>query len=838
MPFTPKFVDMARNLTTVQSSAPVTLGSAVAGFTSIGDALSAGDQFYYCIQGVDKPAEREVGRGTMQANGTIVREAISGSLNNFSSGTKTIALVAAAEWFTKLELGGGGTGTGGASLVAVSVTELAAMSTAGGAGAILTAKGREGLFAFDSANLSALVAADTRKAIYVAPASAPTGASGAWVRKHDGPINVMWFGAAANFTTDDLPAFDAALALIKARAFNGFAGGDVLYVPAGRYYLGGTLNIHCSVHLLGAGSGQPLNAASLIRFAKNVNGIVLNHANTRGDGLGSQGSAQGSVVEGLQLWGGNVDVNGTGSVITYSAADSTSGHGVRIRGPYIECRDVAPYFFGGDGFNIVCTAGSGGSIEGNANSFKLDRCEAQYNRGHGYLIAGNDANAGTIDTCSAVSNGGGGFIEYSFLGNSYFGCHTRDNGVNDPTTEGISSGGPTGTCRYPPNSSTFFYVVAGQEAAASTTTPGTNAAVWRPFSGHPYCRNWASGLTWVNGSPYGTNPANVNGRNVFVGCYAESAQPPVQASYPTMFFGGLLDEVTVVGTATWLRGSAGGGIGAGEFISLNPANATNRTSFGNPDGMMIFNHQRSGSVSELRGRDDFFGKKALELRLDNSFEAMNVGLEAAHAYGYGAVTIARLFVGDGTINYARRLQLIGSLASLNGSAMLKGDLFVHGNAAPGEAPAYLCTTAGTYGSGAVLTALAPLGLAEASAAEIRGGSATARFVSPASLFAAAAPVTLTDGASVTIDGSAGINFNLTLGGNRTLANPTNMKPGQSGRIRIKQDATGGRTLAFGANWLFPGGDPVMSTAANAVDVIAYFVNSASEIEASIIKALV
>ena len=37
--------------------------------------------------------------------------------------------------------------------------------------------------------------------------------------------------------------------------------------------------------------------------------------------------------------------------------------------------------------------------------------------------------------------------------------------------------------------------------------------------------------------------------------------------------------------------------------------------------------------------------------------------------------------------------------------------------------------------------------------------------------------------------------------------------------------------------LFAGGDPVMSTAANAIDAIAYFANAANEIEASIIKGL-
>jgi hypothetical protein len=108
MTFTPKFVDLVRNFTTVQGSAPAALGAPVSGYSGMAEALSTGDQFYYCIQGIDKPHEREVGRGTMQANGSIARQAISGSLTSFSSGTKTIALVAAAEWFSKLEQGGSG----------------------------------------------------------------------------------------------------------------------------------------------------------------------------------------------------------------------------------------------------------------------------------------------------------------------------------------------------------------------------------------------------------------------------------------------------------------------------------------------------------------------------------------------------------------------------------------------------------------------------------------------------------------------------------------------------------------------------------------------------------
>ena len=105
MTFAPKFVDLVRNFTTVQGTGTVTLGAAVSGYTSLAEALSTGDQVYYCIQSVDKPQEREVGRGTMQADGRVGREAVQGELTQFTGGTKTIALVAAAEWFTQASAG-------------------------------------------------------------------------------------------------------------------------------------------------------------------------------------------------------------------------------------------------------------------------------------------------------------------------------------------------------------------------------------------------------------------------------------------------------------------------------------------------------------------------------------------------------------------------------------------------------------------------------------------------------------------------------------------------------------------------------------------------------------
>ena len=91
---------------------------------------------------------------------------------------------------------------------------------------------------------------------------------------------------------------------------------------------------------------------------------------------------------------------------------------------------------------------------------------------------------------------------------------------------------------------------------------------------------------------------------------------------------------------------------------------------------------------------------------------------------------------------------------------------------------------------------------------------------------------LTDAATITPDLNASNNFSVSLGGNRTLANPSNITAGQSGSIFITQDGTGSRTLAFGTNFKFVAGTaPTLSTAASSIDRIDYVVASATKIHA-------
>lgn len=147
-------------------------------------------------------------------------------------------------------------------------------------------------------------------------------------------------------------------------------------------------------------------------------------------------------------------------------------------------------------------------------------------------------------------------------------------------------------------------------------------------------------------------------------------------------------------------------------------------------------------------------------------------------------------------------------------------------------------------------------------AETQTGTDTARAITPANLTAkeatsgnylantadrilttdivwtSAAEVTLTDAATVAVDMNTFINAVVTLGGNRTLGSPTNEKVGQSGCIRIMQDGTGSRTLAYGTDWEFAGGSaPVLSTAAGTKDLLFYHVLATGSVFGNLIKAV-
>ena len=81
--------------------------------------------------------------------------------------------------------------------------------------------------------------------------------------------------------------------------------------------------------------------------------------------------------------------------------------------------------------------------------------------------------------------------------------------------------------------------------------------------------------------------------------------------------------------------------------------------------------------------------------------------------------------------------------------------------------------------------------------------------------------TLTDGANIAWGLASGTLADVTLGGGRTLSNPTGMTKQLMARLIAYQDATGGRTLAFGTAFQFSGAAPSMSTGKYLADIMDF-----------------
>lgn len=111
----------------------------------------------------------------------------------------------------------------------------------------------------------------------------------------------------------------------------------------------------------------------------------------------------------------------------------------------------------------------------------------------------------------------------------------------------------------------------------------------------------------------------------------------------------------------------------------------------------------------------------------------------------------------------------------------------------------------------------------ATQSEVNAGTDANKAVTPATLQGKLySNQTLTDAATIAWNAANGAFATVTLGGNRALANPTNLINGASYILVVKQDATGNRTLSFGSAYKFPGGvAPTLSTSANAVDIISF-----------------
>jgi hypothetical protein len=118
----------------------------------------------------------------------------------------------------------------------------------------------------------------------------------------------------------------------------------------------------------------------------------------------------------------------------------------------------------------------------------------------------------------------------------------------------------------------------------------------------------------------------------------------------------------------------------------------------------------------------------------------------------------------------------------------------------------------------------------ASVAEIREGLEALKYISPAALIEADAAVTLVDAPTIDIDLGLGRNFDVTLGGNRTMGQPLDQMPGRSGDIVVRQDATGSRQLSWHTDWKFLDGTPTLPSAAQSAATFRYRVTGIGNVQ--------
>jgi hypothetical protein len=244
-----ELLNRVRFVTRTTGTGTMTVGPGIAGYATPAEAGAANDTQYSYV--IEEGEDFEIGVGTYTTgSATLSRDAVTLSKINGTSGTSKMSLLGSAivsataraedlQGFEDTAEGYANDAAESAAAAAlvtgtlprVNRTSLKALDTAAITVAYLTEAGREGMFLWRTGNYSSQIAADTSEGVYI-KANAVASSSGAWVRAYDEAINVQWFGATGDGTTDDRAAIQAAFNVVKAR------GGRLAFpLPSVRYLI-------------------------------------------------------------------------------------------------------------------------------------------------------------------------------------------------------------------------------------------------------------------------------------------------------------------------------------------------------------------------------------------------------------------------------------------------------------------------------------------------------------------------------------------------------------------------------------------------------------------------
>jgi hypothetical protein len=264
-----------------------------------------------------------------------------------------------------------------------------------------------------------------------------TAVNGRWLRSVTHPLNVRWWGAKGDGSTDDHPAFAATLAYVDAQlGIQNFPSAVAVFVPQGQYRLAKTLFLNRPIDLFGEG-----RSASLLLFktalpaGAPIDGIVLQrHSNMPTTPPFYDASA--ARVRRLGIFGdGNSYVLSQAPYPLFQEFDPLTsgpvstghgylpGNGVVVLTHNGTVEDCAIGGFRFDGVHVEAIASSDGTHDSdNANEWSVRDCQLVDSGRHGLFVSGGEnTNAGYAQGLDVLGNSGCGIYDRSFLGNAYHG---------------------------------------------------------------------------------------------------------------------------------------------------------------------------------------------------------------------------------------------------------------------------------------------------------------------------------------------------------------------------------------------------------------------------------
>lgn len=240
------------------------------------------------------------------------------------------------------------------------------------------------------------------------------------------------------------------------------------------------------------------------------------------------------------------------------------------------------------------------------------------------------------------------------------------------------------------------------------------------------------------------------------------------------------------------------------------------------DGWTAFTLSGSKTLSTSNGQTDEARKRVLHVTGGTGGTVTLPAVEKAYFVineASGAVTFS-LGSGDDAVVPAGALQWIASDGSdvytsatpvlLTGAQTIAGlktfsdGIRINGQTLSGLTAAGKALAEGAN-AGAQRTSLGLGSVAtidKASTSQTRAASGDAALVAD-NIKNASAVVSLSDASTVAVNWTAGVNFDVTLAGNRTLGNPTNVVAGTMRTVMVKGDSATDRSLAFDTNYKAP-----------------------------------